>query len=71
MNENFYPESEEILFTSELERLDTLQRIEDRYYIGDKIFKMWRDLRKNGELGESPRDKPVENYLKILERKSL
>jgi hypothetical protein len=30
---------------------------------------MWRDLRKTGELGESPRDKPVEFYLKIPERK--
>ncbi len=59
------------LYTSELERLDILQRIDDRYYIGDKVFKMWLDLRKTGELGESPRDKPVEIYLKILERKYL
>ncbi len=60
------------LYTSELERLDVLQRIEDRYYyIGDKVLKIWLDLRKTGELGESPRDKPVEIYLKILERKYL
>jgi DNA-binding IclR family transcriptional regulator len=31
------------LYTSELERLDILQRIEDRYYIEDKVFKMWLD----------------------------
>lgn len=59
------------LYTSELERLDILQRSEDRYYIEDKVFKMWLDLRKTGELGESPRDKPVKIYLKILERKYL
>jgi len=59
------------LYTSELERLDILQRIEDKYYIEDKVFKMWLDLRKTAELGESPRDKPVEIYLKILERKYL
>jgi len=31
-------------------------------------FKMWLDLRKTGELGESPKDKPVEIYLRILEK---
>ena len=59
------------LYTSELERLDILQRIEDRYYIEDKVLKMWLDLRKTGELGESPKDKPVEIYLRTLERKYL
>ena len=59
------------LYTSELERLDILQRIEDRYYIEDKVLKMWLDLRRTAELGESPKDKPVEIYLKIPERKYL
>ena len=59
------------LYTSELERLDILQRIEDRYYIRDKVFRMWLDLRKTGELGESPKDKPMEIYLRLLERKYL
>jgi AAA+ ATPase superfamily predicted ATPase len=59
------------LYISELERLDILQRIEDRYYFEDKVFKVWLDLRKTGELGESPKDKPMEIYLKILERKYL
>ena len=59
------------LYISELERLDILQRIEDRYYIEDKVFKVWLDLRKTGELGESPKDKPMEIYLKILERRYL
>ena len=59
------------LYTSELERLGILQRIEDRYHIEDKVFKMWLDLRKTGELGESPREKAVEIYLKIMERKYL
>lgn len=87
MKENFYPESEEILFTNregELKTLDFyleefLNGIKenvcifglDRYYIADKVFKMWLDLRKTGELGESPKDKAVEIYLKILERKYL
>ncbi|MCK4733527.1 MAG: hypothetical protein KAT65_13830 [Methanophagales archaeon] len=57
--------------SSELERLDVLQRIEDSYYIEDNVLKMWLDLRKTGELGESPKDKPMEIYLKILERKYL
>ena len=59
------------LYTSELERLGILQRIEDRYHIEDKVFRMWLDLRKTGELGESPREKAVEIYLKIMERKYL
>lgn len=59
------------LYISELERLDILQRIEDRYYSEDKVFKVWLDLRKTGELGESPKDKPMEIYLKILERRYL
>jgi len=59
------------LYISELERLDILNRIEDRYYIEDKVFKMWLDLRKTGELGENPKDKPMEIYLKILERRYL
>ena len=66
--ETLYPEGG-IYKHCSLERLDILQRIEDRYYIEDKVFKMWLDLRKTGELGESPRDKPVEFYLKIPERK--
>ena len=59
------------LYISELERLDILNRIEDGYYIGDKVFKMWLDLRKTGEIGDSPKDKPMGIYLKILERKYL
>jgi AAA+ ATPase superfamily predicted ATPase len=59
------------LYISELERLDILNRIEDGYYIRDKVFKMWLDLRKTGEIGDSPKDKPMEIYLKILERKYL
>ena len=59
------------LYTSELERLDMLQRIEGMYYLGDKVLKMWLDLRKTGELGESPKDKSVEIYLRIMERKYL
>ena len=59
------------LYISELERLDLLNRIEDGYYIGDKVFKMWLDLRKTGEIGDSPKDKPMGIYLKILERKYL
>lgn len=57
------------LYTSELERLDILKRIKDRYYFEDKVFKIWLDLRKTGELGESPKDKSMEIYLRILERK--
>ena len=59
------------LYISELERLDILNRIEDGYYIEDKVFKMWLDLRKTGEIGDRPKDKPLEIYLKILERKYL
>jgi len=59
------------LYISELERLDILNRIEDGYYIGDKVFKMWLELRKTSEIGDRPKDKPMEIYLKILERKYL
>jgi len=59
------------LYTTELERLDILKRIEDRYYFEDDVFKMWLDLRKTGELGESPKDRSVDTYLRILERRYL
>lgn len=60
------------LYVSELERLDILKRVEDRYYfIGDKVFKMWLDLRRKGELGDNPNDKSMEIYMKIMERKYL
>ena len=51
--------------------MDLLNRIEDGYYIGDKVFKMWLELRKTGEIGDRPKDKPLEIYLRILERKYL
>ncbi len=59
------------LYTSELERLDILERIEDKYYFMDAVFKMWLDLRKTGELGDDPEDRSMEIYMKILERKYL
>ncbi len=59
------------LYIGELERLDILRRIEDKYYFEDKVFKMWLDLRKTGEVGESPKDKSLDIYLRILERKYL